>query len=552
MVRTILDGTTYAHMVEAGAANLSLHVKEVNDLNVFPIPDGDTGENMMLTMRGGANAAKREAGYDLSAVADEVARGMLLGARGNSGVILSQFFAGLAEGFHTHSEADIHMLEKAFVCGVGCAYEAVVTPTPGTILTVVKDATSYAGNRSCETVEDYFAAFIEEAHRALDRTPELLPVLKEAGVVDSGGMGLIYIMEGMYAFLCGRRIEEAEESIAVMASGAIDPALFSADDVLEFGYCTELLLRLQTAKVDPERFDLSIITDYLNEIGNSVVTVKTDSIVKLHVHTMTPYKVLEFCQRFGEFLTVKIENMMLQHNGTKEDRETPAKTPTVVRERRPYGVVAVAMGEGICASFAEMGADEVIRGGQTMNPSAEDFLHAFERVNADTVFVLPNNSNVLLSARQAASICRTSDIRVIPTKTMGDGYAVLSMLDLSGDADRIEEEMNASMEGVMTAEVSRAIRDASMSGVEIHKNDYIGILGKTVLSAGPDREAVAKASIDALRPSEHELLLVIRGKETDPASAEALNDYISTHYPRTEICCADGGQDIYDYILIAE
>ncbi len=552
MVRTILDGTTYAHMVEAGAANLSLHVKEVNDLNVFPIPDGDTGENMMLTMRGGANAAKREAGYDLSAVADEVARGMLLGARGNSGVILSQFFAGLAEGFHTHSEADIHMLEKAFVCGVGCAYEAVVTPTPGTILTVVKDATSYAGNRSCETVEDYFAAFIEEAHRALDRTPELLPVLKEAGVVDSGGMGLIYIMEGMYAFLCGRRIEEAEESIAVMASGAIDPALFSADDVLEFGYCTELLLRLQTAKVDPERFDLSIITDYLNEIGNSVVTVKTDSIVKLHVHTMTPYKVLEFCQRFGEFLTVKIENMMLQHNGTKEDRETPAKTPTVVRERRPYGVVAVAMGKGICASFAEMGADEVIRGGQTMNPSAEDFLHAFERVNADTVFVLPNNSNVLLSARQAASICRTSDIRVIPTKTMGDGYAVLSMLDLSGDADSIEEEMIASMEGVLTAEVSRAIRDASMSGVEIHKNDYIGILGKTVLSAGPDREAVAKASIDALRPSEHELLLVIRGRETDAASAEILNQYISSRYPRTELCCADGGQDIYDYILIAE
>ncbi len=553
MARTLLDGMTYARMIEAGAANLSLHVKEVNDLNVFPIPDGDTGENMMLTVRGGATAVKAEKGNNLSETADTVARGMLLGARGNSGVILSQLFAGIADGFHTHTEADLNMLEKAFVCGVGCAYEAVVTPTPGTILTVIHDACSYAGNQNCTSVEEYFAALIAEAHRSLARTPELLPVLKDAGVVDSGGMGLVYILEGMYASLCGKRVEEIADTVDAISVGAVDPSLFSENDILEFGYCTELLLRLQTAKTDPAAFDLNLITDYLNTVGNSVVTVKNGSIVKLHVHTMEPYRVLEFCQRFGEFLTVKIENMMLQHNGIKEDRQSvPASAEAEPPARRPFGVVAVAMGEGICSSFRQMGADEVILGGQTMNPSAEDFLHAFERIHADTVFVLPNNSNVLLAARQAASICRTSDVRVIPTKTVGDGYAVLSMLDLSGDADSIEESMNEAMEDVATVEISRAIRDASMNGIEIHKDDYIGIMGKTVLAAGCDREAVAGRCIDALQPERHELLLVIRGRQTDVTSADALHEYIRTHYPRIELCAADGGQDIYDYILVAE
>lgn len=550
MSRLLLNGRDYAGMIAAGTAGLLQHVDEVNDLNVFPIPDGDTGSNMLLTMQGGSEAAIAE-GDDLSDCSAKIARGMLLGARGNSGVILSQFFAGLAEGFHTYETADVHAIEKAVACGVGCAYESVVTPTEGTILTVLKDACHYAGHANCESVEAYFEAFIEEAHRALARTPDQLPVLKEAGVVDSGGAGLIYVVEGMHAFLCGKEI--APVATQTPAAHVIDPDLFTEDSVMEFGYCTELLLRLQRAKTDPETLDVNVITEYLQSIGDSVVTVKNGSIVKLHVHTMTPYKVLEFCQRYGEFLTVKIENMMLQHNETVAETEAAPAMSDAVRERRPFGVVAVAMGEGICASFCEMGADEVIRGGQTMNPSAEDFLAAFERVNADTVFVLPNNGNVLLAARQAAQIFSGGDVRVIPTRSIGDGYAVLSMLDLdSGDADTIEAEMNDAMSGVLTAEVSRSIRDAEMNGVTVKKGDYIGIMGKAILASGDDREAVACRTLDTMELSQHSLILIICGKGVSERDAELLSAYIKKQSPLADVCVTDGGQDIYDYILVAE
>ena len=546
MATNKLDGAMYASMVAAGASNLHEHVEEVNDLNVFPIPDGDTGENMMLTMQGGAQAAGDE--EDLSKTSAAVARGMLLGARGNSGVILSQFFAGLAEGFQTFGTADVHALEQAVESGVGCAFEAVVTPTEGTILTVLRDACDYARKCQCGCIEDYFEAFIGEAKRSLAHTPDLLPVLKEAGVVDSGGAGLIYIIEGMYAALCGKAPSDVRYQVS-QKTQSVNPDLFGPDSVMEFGYCTELLLRLQNAKTDVETFDVGIVTEYLQSIGDSVVTVKTDSIVKLHVHTMTPYKVLEFCQRYGEFLTVKIENMMLQHNET----EANAKAVSANTERRKFGIVTVAMGEGICNSFCEMGADEVIVGGQTMNPSAEDFLSAFDCVNADTIFVLPNNGNVLLAARQAAKIYVGSDIRVIPTRTVGDGFAVLSMLDLeSGDADEIEAGMNEAMQDVITVEVSKSIRDAELGGVKVQKGDYIGIQGKTVLCAGQDRETVAKECIKALQLSTHALALVIRGKDTSSEEADRVAAMVKQQYPMVEICQTDGEQEIYDYILVAE
>ena len=544
-----IDGILWAAMIRAGAANLHLHMEEINDLNVFPIPDGDTGENMMLTMQGGVNALQNEE-RDLSTLAARIANGMLLGARGNSGVILSQFFAGISEGFHTYVDADVHALEKAIACGVGCAFESVMTPTEGTILTVMRDAGCYAGNRNCENVEEYFKAFLEEAERSLARTPELLPVLKEAGVVDSGGAGLIYVVKGMYEGLCGHTIEDSVASTAQVHT--INPDLFGADDVMEFGYCTELLLRLQTCKTDPSAFDTEMLTAYLQSIGDSVVAVKNDSIVKLHVHTMTPYKVLEFCQQYGEFLTVKIENMMLQHNDTVAEREAVPAMAEMPRERKRFGIVTVASGEGICNSFREMGADEVIFGGQTMNPSAEDFLQAFERVNAETLFVLPNNGNILLAARQAAQIW-SGDVRVIPTHSIGDGYAVLSMLDFdSGDADSIESDMNGAMEDVLTAEVSKSIRDAEMNGVTVHKGDYIGFMGKQILASGVDRETIACEALTSLKPSEHSVLLVIRGKGVTEEDAKVLREYIKKQYPLTELCETDGGQEIYDYILVAE
>ena len=556
MSHITVSGAMYADMIRAGAANLSKHIEEVNNLNVFPIPDGDTGENMMLTMQGGVNSCGSSSEDEaLSNVAERISGGMLLGARGNSGVILSQFFAGITEGFRNMETADIETLQKAISCGVLRAYEAVITPTPGTILTVAKDAGKFAEQSEAETVEDYFSAFIEEAKRSLVRTPELLPVLKEAGVVDSGGAGLVYIVEGMVSFLLGKLpADTLPEPTVAAGSHIIDPELFTADMELEFGYCTELLLRLQTSKTNPETFDLAPLIDYLQSIGNSVVAVKTGSIVKLHVHTMTPGRVLAFCQQFGEFLTVKIENMMLQHNEilSENEKDLPADASSV-RERHPFGVVTVAPGEGICNAFRELGAEEVIFGGQTMNPSAEDFLEAFSRLNADTVYVLPNNPNILLAARQAAGMCTDSDVRVIPTRTVGDAYAVLSMLDFdSANADTIEREMNEAMEGVLTAEVSKSVRDAEMNGVTVHKGEFISFIGKEIIASGTSREAVACRALDQMNPEEHALLLLIRGKDADEKSAMAIRNYLKKSYPSVEVVESDGGQDIYDYILVAE
>ncbi len=556
MSHVTVSGAMYADMIRAGAANLGKHIEEVNNLNVFPIPDGDTGENMMLTMQGGVNSCgSLSEDESLSHVAERISGGMLLGARGNSGVILSQFFAGITEGFRNADAADIDTLQRAVSCGVLRAYEAVITPTPGTILTVAKDAGKFAEQSEAETIEDYFSAFIEEAKRSLVRTPELLPVLKEAGVVDSGGAGLVYIVEGMVSFLLGKLpADTLPEKVPTAGTHIINPELFTSDMELEFGYCTELLLRLQTAKTNPETFDLAPLINYLKSIGNSVVAVKTDSIVKLHVHTMTPGKVLAFCQQFGEFLTVKIENMMLQHNEilSENEKEIPADA-NPVRERHPFGVVTVAPGEGICNAFRELGAEEVIFGGQTMNPSAEDFLDAFARLNADTVFVLPNNPNILLAARQAAGMCTDSDVRVIPTKTVGDAYAVLSMLDFdSADADTIEREMNEAMADVLTAEVSRSVRDAEMNGVAVRKGDFISFIGKEIIASGASREEVACRALDQMDPDAHALLLLIRGKEADAGSAETIRAYLQKNYPSAEVVESDGGQDIYDYILVAE
>ncbi len=550
MMKT-LNGMQWADMVSAGAANLHAHMEEVNELNVFPIPDGDTGENMMLTMQGGVKAA-RNVTSDLSETATQISDGMLLGARGNSGVILSQFFAGIAQGFGACEEADLPTLEKAIESGVDCAFESVITPTEGTILTVMRAAGKYAEKQNCESVEEYFRVFSEEARRALAHTPELLPILKEAGVVDSGGAGLVYIAEGMYAFLAGKHIGE-DAALSASVGNAVDPALFGADDVMEFGYCTELLLRLQTSKIDPETFDTEVISDFLGEVGDSVVLVRNGTVVKLHVHTMTPHRVLEFCQQFGEFLTVKIENMMLQHNGSARSEEEKTVPAMAEPSRRPFAVVTVATGDGIRQAFFDMGADEVIFGGQTMNPSAQDFLDSFARVNADVIFVLPNNGNVLLAARQAAQMYAESDVRVIPTHSIGDGYAVLSMLDLdSGDADVIEAAMTDAMEGVLTAEITHSIRDTEMNGVSVHKGDYIGIAEKRILSAGENREAVACRAVESLDLDAHSILILIRGGGVTEADSAPIVDYIQKKYPLTEICEADGGQEIYDYILVAE
>ena len=544
-----INGLMFARMIYGGAKNLRTHAQAINNLNVFPIPDGDTGDNMMLTMLGGGSAIGED-DENISVVSRRVADGMLLSARGNSGVILSQFFDGIADGLSGLKCADNTQFSKALRCGVEHAYNAVIEPTEGTILTVARTAAEYTCSRISNTIEEMLENFIIEAKRTLDKTPEMLPVLKKAGVVDSGGAGLVYIMEGMLGAI-NNRFDTFDLQSFVPSEPDIDLNLFTEDSTLEYGYCTELLIRLQRAKTDPESFDVKCISDYLQTIGDSVVAFKTGSAVKVHVHTMTPDKVLAHCQKYGEFLKIKIENMSLQHNNATLDAiNISAKKE---QDAKKYGVVAVAAGSGIKEMFTERGADVIVEGGQTMNPSAEDFIEAFKKVNAENILVFPNNSNIILTAKQAATMYKDANVYILESKSIGEGYAALSMLDTdSGNTKQIIEELTDAMQGVATAEISKCIRDAVMDNIEIHDGDYIGIEGKNILTVCNNRLQTAYGAIDKLNPSNYDICILIYGKTVSEDEADLVRKYITSNYMGKEVYVVNGMQDIYDYILILE
>ncbi len=544
-----LDGFLLARLLHGGAANLKANKQTVNDLNVFPIPDGDTGDNMFLTINAGATAAG-EGSENLSRTAGKAASGMLLGARGNSGVILSRIFAGLAKGFEGAASVDVRELGAAFDSGVTEAYGAVSVPVEGTILTVLKDSVAFANkNLTAEsTLQSYFDDFNRELKRSLERTPDLLDVLREAGVVDSGGAGLGYVTEGMAAVLSGREVEAAGGEPAHVQ--AVDLDAFTENSVLEFGYCTEFLLRLQTGKVDLSTFQTEELIRYLNSVGESVVCFREGTIVKVHVHTKKPGDILNKMQEYGEFLTFKMENMTLQHN---ENHMSEKLAPKRKMPHKPYGVVSVAAGEGIKDAFGSLGCDAVVDGGQSMNPSAQDLIAAFEDVNADVIFVFPNNSNIIMTAKQAAQLYTDAEIRVVPTKTIGEGYAAISMLDTSsGDTDAIMEELEEIIAGVVTGIVSRAVRDTEMDGVAVHKDDYIGFVSDTIYTACSDRNEAAAKLCEATKAQRYDIMLLVCGADASAEEAQALCDSLQKQYRRTEIVMIDGGQPIYDYIIILE
>lgn len=536
-----LTGDMLLEMVKSGAECLQSHCDEVNDLNVFPIPDGDTGSNMYLTIKGGANTDC--SAETVSDTAESIAHNMLLSARGNSGVILSQLFAGIADGLKGLETASISDIENACKLGVARAYGSVITPTEGTILTVAKESANAINEKEFNCLEEILECGIKEAKKALEKTPEQLEVLKQAGVVDSGGAGLVYIIEGMQNGLTGKK--STASLTAPEPSASINVDLFTADSELGFGYCTELLVRLQNSKCNPDEFDVNGLIDFLKGLGDSIVAFKDGTIVKLHVHTKTPQKVLEYCQQFGEFLKVKIENMQLQHNEVVANEQSKSK------ERKKYAVIAVANGEGIKKELTDFGADVIIDGGQTMNPSASDLIAAFDKANADTIFVLPNNGNIILAANQAAELYKKSDVRVIPSKNIGDCYSVLSMLDLdSDDADSIEQNMNESMAGTLTAEISKSIRSTQMDGIEVNEGEYIGILGKKIVSSDTDCYDTTLAALKLMNPGDYSSLIILRGKTGDEAVSKDIAAYAKENYPRLEVYESFGGQNVYDFILV--
>lgn len=548
-----LTGEMFAQMVQNGAANLRNNAQTVNDLNVFPIPDGDTGDNMCRTIEGGASVANVQANEPVSEVCSKVAEGMLLSARGNSGVILSQFFEGINLGMKDVETADVKAVAEAFRAGVKQAYSSVITPTEGTILTVMREATDVAASKITEnsTLEEFFKTYIKEMYLSLDRTPELLPVLKEAGVIDSGGAGFSFIIEGMYKALKGEEI--TSDKVMTTISAEAVTGNFDEDTEMEFGYCTEALVQLRTEKTDVDAFTVDALIEHLESIGgDSIVAFKTGSKVKLHVHTFTPDKVLAYCLTFGEFITVKIENMSIQHSETTVENRFERKE-VVNNERKKFGVVAVASGDGIKEMFTSLGADAIVDGQQTLNPSTEDFIKAFDAVNADTIIVLPNNSNILLAAKQAGELYKDSDIHVVESTTIAEGYAALTMLDLtSDDVDVIIDDLKMAISGVTTGLVTYAVRDTSQDGFEIKKDDWLGFSQKTILSVEKDKVSAAIALLDSIDKTGKEVIIAIAGKDATAEELTAVHDYASKNYPMVEFFEVDGGQDIYSFIFAVE
>ena len=572
-----LTANLYLKLIRGGAAALAARRQEINDLNVFPIPDGDTGDNMFMTIDAGAGVDPSSSGPQssssgpqssssgpqssssglsrgsLSATSDTVSHAMLLGARGNSGVILSRIFAGLAKGFAGLEEADIAAFDAAMACAVDEAYHAVSQPVEGTILTVLREGVDAA--HGSKSIEEFMDLWIASMDLSLQHTPELLDVLKKAGVVDSGGAGLLCIAEGMRDALHGKetpgtspRVTENGADTSSMAprssssglsrgSHPVDFSAFTEDSVLEFGYCTEFLLRLQRSKVDLDSFDETVIKSWLESIGDSLVFFREGSIIKVHVHTKDPGAVLTRCREWGEFLTIKVENMTLQHHENKMDTKFK-------RARKALGVVAVASGKGLTDTFKQMGADVVISGGQTMNPAVERFLEAFDDASADTILVFPNNSNIVLTARQAAALYKDARIEVIPTKTLGEGYYALANLDAEMPVEEMVTALTEAAASVTTAEVSQAIRDAS----GYKKGEYIGISGKEILCGAPSAEGAVLELATKLEASAHDILVLFTGETVE--SADTLKSQLEKSCPLTEVIVLDGGQPVYDYILM--
>lgn len=554
-----LDAKALKEAFISGLLNLKEHKEEVDSLNVFPVPDGDTGTNMVMTLESGTNAVKDVETERIEDLLKRFARGVLLGARGNSGVILSQFFKGLSIGAEERTTWTIPDFIAAFQKGVEKAYESVITPTEGTMLTVMREGAEAMQRSAAATWEELFALLLTEMNRSLANTPELLPVLKEAGVIDSGGAGFVYIFEGIQRALLGERI--STNALGVASPRQIDLSAFDADSELEFGYCTEFILQLQNAKVDIPSFDIAEIISYLESVGNSIVAVKDDDLVKVHVHTFRPGDVLNYCQQFGEYLTLKIENMSLQHNETlivKEREESKFAHQDVA-------IIACVSGRGLEQYFKEIGADVIVQGGQTSNPSAEDFVAALQKIDADTVIILPCNSNIVMAAEQAAALVKEHDpaeesgkshpmrIEVVKAKTIAEGYSALSMIDKSQTADIIIRDMNDAIGHVATGLITTAVRDVDYPQLSVKEGDYIGLDREQVYSDSPDRLEAVKGLLEKMPEiKEKEVLAVFYGKEVDPDALEAFRNMLEQSFPWLEYGFIDGGQDVYDFILAVE
>lgn len=536
-----INGNDFLNMLQVGANNLTNQHHEINALNVFPVPDGDTGTNMNLTFTSGLNDARKVMTSHIGQLAKTLSRGLLMGARGNSGVILSQIFRGIAQSVESYSEVNVLQLAEAFQMGKEIAYKAVMRPVEGTILTVVRESSQDAyeyvlKNKDIDVIE-FFEFLVAAAHKSLDNTPELLPVLKEVGVVDSGGMGYLVILEGFLASLKGETIELQDLSEAAEISAA-------DMDHDEFGYCTEFIISLE--EDSPSAYNEDTFRAQLEAIGNSLVVVTDEDLVKVHVHTLKPGNALNLGQKYGEFVKLKIENMTEQHNTILDGAVGEAK-PVHTK----YAIVSVVAGKGIVKMFNDLRADYIISGGQTMNPSTEDFIEMIDGINADHIFVLPNNSNIIMAANQVKDILDDRDIHVIPTKTIPQGLSACVMFNPDVDVEENIDEMMAAVAHTRTGQVTYAIKDTTFESLVIKENDFMGLAENKIVETDPARDVVTHKLLKHLIDEDSELVTLITGEDVSDEEQDALVDYIEENFD-VEVEVTRGDQPVYAYIIGVE
>ena len=561
MATKTINAELFTKMFLAGAANLEAKKEVINELNVFPVPDGDTGTNMTLTIMSAAKEVGALEKADMKSVSKAISSGSLRGARGNSGVILSQLLRGFTKEIREHQEIDVPVLAAACERATATAYKAVMKPKEGTILTVARGLSEKAAELAgtMEDLETFIPEIIEAAKEVLERTPEMLPVLKEAGVVDSGGQGLVEVLNGAYDAFQGKEIDYSAIEAAPSVKMVKPEAQAQAD--IRFGYCTEFIIMTERefSEQDEESFKA-----YLESIGDSIVCVADEDVVKVHVHTNDPGLAIQKALTYGQLSRMKIDNMREEHQEKlirdaekvaaeqaeaakkKKEQEAP-KEP-----RKSVGFIAVSIGEGMNSIFRELGVDYIIEGGQTMNPSTEDMLTAIDQVNADHIFILPNNKNIVLAANQARSLVKDKDVIVIPTKTVPQGITAVISYMPDADVDTNEETMLEEITNVKTGQVTYAVRDTHIDDKEIHEGDIMGIGDAGILSVGQSVEATAKEMLAKMTDEDSEMISLYYGEDILEEDAQRFGQEIAELYPDVDVDVHSGGQPIYYYVISVE
>ena len=531
---TKISGSLLKKMVTNGAVNLKNCYAEVDALNVFPVPDGDTGTNMSMTMMAGIREIENVNSKQIVQILKNLSRGLLMGARGNSGVILSQFFRGVYTELKnvTKDYITLNEFSSALNSGYKMAYKAVMSPVEGTILTVVKDAANAINGKSYATLEELIDVYLIAAKESLNNTPKLLPILAEAGVVDSGGAGFVKIIEGMQMMLNGEKLHIQTEEEKAKANQ-------NQETEIKYGYCTEFIIEL----AEPEKFIESDLKEKLTEMGDSLVLVRDENLLKVHVHVNKPGEVLNIAQGLGELVTTKIENMRLQHTQFIEPKK---------HEHKNIGIISVCFGEGIKKAFMELGTDYIIDGGQTMNPSTEQFLEAMKNIDADSYIIIPNNSNIIMAAKQAKELIEDKKVVVLEAKSIATGYSALINFDPELSIDENYEAMSEVINSVKSGEVTYAVRDTEINGVKINSGDFMSLSGKTIYSSTKERIDAIKSLIDGLVDKDAEIVTLFYGADVSEEEVNEVTDYINELDDEIEIEVIEGKQDIYSYIVSVE